>query len=130
MGVHCVIFHGHRSNSTKGGIETAPKLQGAKFKHHQSGHKICDKLGEAFMEYLQDEYDPVVDTDNEGDKVSGHKGEKAKMEKNSLGALVLPPYNSLKLPWQKDVIQQIVHEAYGELSNEPHLTGRTDGMSQ
>ncbi|KIK72353.1 hypothetical protein PAXRUDRAFT_180838 [Paxillus rubicundulus Ve08.2h10] len=57
MGVHCVIFHGHHSNSTKGGIEvgtseTVPKLQGGKFKHHQSHHKICDKLGEAFMEYL------------------------------------------------------------------------------
>ncbi|KIK73499.1 hypothetical protein PAXRUDRAFT_178259 [Paxillus rubicundulus Ve08.2h10] len=106
MGVHCVIFHDHRSNSTEGGIEvgiseTAPKLQGAKLKHHQSGHKICDKLGEAFMEYLRDEY---VDTDNEGDKVSGHKGEKAKMENNSLRALILPPYSSLKLPGQKDAI--------------------------
>ncbi|KIK73822.1 hypothetical protein PAXRUDRAFT_20470 [Paxillus rubicundulus Ve08.2h10] len=133
MGVHCVIFHGHHSNSTKGGIEiriseTSHKLQGAKFKHHQSGHKNCDKLGEAFMEYLRDEY--AVDTDDEGDKVSGHKGEKAKMEKNSLGALALPPYSSLKLPGQKDIIRQIVHEAYGELSNEPHLCGRTDGMFQ
>ncbi|KIK71772.1 hypothetical protein PAXRUDRAFT_22854 [Paxillus rubicundulus Ve08.2h10] len=69
------------------------------------------------MEYLWDEFDPAVDVDDEDDKVSGHKGEKAKIEKDSLGALILPPYSSLKLPRQKDAIQQIMHEAYGKPSN-------------
>ncbi|KIK80216.1 hypothetical protein PAXRUDRAFT_15908 [Paxillus rubicundulus Ve08.2h10] len=58
------------------------------------------------MEYLQDEFNPVLNADDEDDKVSGHKGEKAKMEKDSLGALILPPYSSLKLPGQKDAIRE------------------------
>ncbi|KIK73928.1 hypothetical protein PAXRUDRAFT_20372 [Paxillus rubicundulus Ve08.2h10] len=57
------------------------------------------------MEYLQDEFDPVLNADDEDDKVSGHKGEKDKMEKDSIGTLVLSPYSSLKLPGQKDAIQ-------------------------
>ncbi|KIK77958.1 hypothetical protein PAXRUDRAFT_17154 [Paxillus rubicundulus Ve08.2h10] len=125
MGVHCVIFHGHHSNSMDKGIEvgiseTAPKLQTLEFKQHQFGHKICDRLGEAFMEYLQDEFNPVLNADDEDDKVSGHKGEKVEMEKDSLGALILPPYSSLKLPGQKDAIQQIMHEAYIKYTNNQH----------
>ncbi|KIK77310.1 hypothetical protein PAXRUDRAFT_167298 [Paxillus rubicundulus Ve08.2h10] len=104
MGIHCMIFHGHCSNSMDKGIWTAPKLQTSKFKQHWSGHKVCDRLGEDFMEYLQDEFNPVLNADDEDDEVSQHKGEKAKMEKVSLGTLVLPPYNSLKLPGQKDAI--------------------------
>ncbi|KIK76345.1 hypothetical protein PAXRUDRAFT_18283 [Paxillus rubicundulus Ve08.2h10] len=50
------------------------------------------------MEYLWDQFDPVLNADNEDNKVSGHKGEKAKVEKDSLGALIPPPYSSLKLP--------------------------------
>ncbi|KIK72198.1 hypothetical protein PAXRUDRAFT_22274 [Paxillus rubicundulus Ve08.2h10] len=135
MGVHCVIFHGHRSNSMDEGIEvgiseTAHKLQTSKFKQHQSGQKVCDRLGEAFMEYLQDEFDPVLNADDEDDKVSGHKGEKDKMEKDSIGTLVLSPYSSLKLPGQKDAIQQIMHEAYSKPSIEPlPITWRTKRAS-
>ncbi|KIK75926.1 hypothetical protein PAXRUDRAFT_18567 [Paxillus rubicundulus Ve08.2h10] len=72
------------------------------------------------MKYLWDEFDPAVDVDDEDDKVGGHKGEKAKMEKDSLGALILPPYSSLKLPGQKDAIQQIMHEAYVKHTNNLH----------
>ncbi|KIK72276.1 hypothetical protein PAXRUDRAFT_22175 [Paxillus rubicundulus Ve08.2h10] len=56
------------------------------------------------MEYLRDGFDPVVDADDEDDKVGGCKGEKVKMGKDTLAALVLPPYSSLKLPGQKDAI--------------------------
>ncbi|KIK78012.1 hypothetical protein PAXRUDRAFT_165129 [Paxillus rubicundulus Ve08.2h10] len=110
MGIHCVKFHGHCSKSIDEGIEvgiseTAPKLQTLKFKQHWSGHKICDRLGEAFLEYLRDEFSEYpFSTSDDDDKVSRHKGEKAKIEKYSLGALVLPPYSSLKLPGQKDAI--------------------------
>ncbi|KIK75532.1 hypothetical protein PAXRUDRAFT_109167, partial [Paxillus rubicundulus Ve08.2h10] len=113
MGVHCMIFHGHHSNSMDEGIEvgtseTAPKLQTLKFKQHQSGCKVCDRL------------DPVLNADDEDDKVSRHKGEKAKMEKDSLGALILPPYSSSSLPGQKDAIQQIIHKAYIKYTNNLH----------
>ncbi|KIK75110.1 hypothetical protein PAXRUDRAFT_19274 [Paxillus rubicundulus Ve08.2h10] len=101
-------------------LETAPKLQTLNFKQHRSGCKVCDRLGEAFMEYLWDEFDPVINADDEDDKVSRHKGEKAKMEKDSLGTLILPPYSSLKLPGQKDAIQQTMHEAYIKYTNNPH----------
>ncbi|KIK92466.1 hypothetical protein PAXRUDRAFT_13220 [Paxillus rubicundulus Ve08.2h10] len=88
MGVYFMIFHGHHSNSMDKGIdvgisETAPKLQTSKVKQHKSGHKVYDRLGEAFMEYLWDEFD------DEDDKFSKHKGEKAK---NSIDTLVFPPY--------------------------------------
>ncbi|KIK73370.1 hypothetical protein PAXRUDRAFT_178624 [Paxillus rubicundulus Ve08.2h10] len=58
----------------------------------------------------------------------GCKGEKVKMEKDPIGALVLPPYSSLKLPGQKDAMRQIMHEAYGKHSIEYcPIAGRTDG---
>ncbi|KIK72289.1 hypothetical protein PAXRUDRAFT_118983, partial [Paxillus rubicundulus Ve08.2h10] len=110
---------------------TALKLQTSKFKQHWSGRKVCDRLGEAFMEYLQDEFDEYpFSTNDEDDKVSGHKGEKAKMEKDSFGALILPPYSSLKLPGQKDAIRQIMHETYSKPSIEPlSITPRTKRAS-
>ncbi|KIK77987.1 hypothetical protein PAXRUDRAFT_17139 [Paxillus rubicundulus Ve08.2h10] len=85
-------------------LETAPKLQTLKFKQHWSGHKVCDRMGKDFMKYLWDEFNPVLNADDEDDMLSRHKGEKAKMEKDSLSTLVLPPYSSLKLPGQKDAI--------------------------
>ncbi|KIJ12242.1 hypothetical protein PAXINDRAFT_14866 [Paxillus involutus ATCC 200175] len=123
MGVHCVIFHGHRS--VEGGVEvgtseTAPKQQGVKFKQHLSGCKNCDTLSEAFMAYLQDEFDPELATDEEEDCVGSKKGEKVVLKKSETGDLILPDCGALKLPGQKDTIRQIVNEAYVKYTNNCH----------
>ncbi|KIJ15713.1 hypothetical protein PAXINDRAFT_11305 [Paxillus involutus ATCC 200175] len=111
MGVHCVIFHGHRS--VDGGVEvgiseTAPKQQGVKFKQHLSGRKNCNKL------------DPELSTNEEEDGISGDKGEKVVLKKSEAGDLILPDHGSLKLPGQKDVIRQIMNEAYMKYTNNHH----------
>ncbi|KAF9218178.1 hypothetical protein BS17DRAFT_770864, partial [Gyrodon lividus] len=98
-----------------------PKQQGVKFKQHLSGHKNCDKLGEAFVIYLRDlvsdhfpaiSLNPEPSANEEEEGISSSKGEKVDLKKSEAGYLILPDCSTLKLPGQKDVIRQIMNEAY------------------
>ncbi|KIK72607.1 hypothetical protein PAXRUDRAFT_180342 [Paxillus rubicundulus Ve08.2h10] len=137
MGIHCVIFHGHCSNSMDKGIEVGIHQSSSRTSLAEKfvmgwvklSWNICG-MNLVSIHFLQVQQRETDSSDDEDDKVSGHKGERAKMEKDSLGALVLPPYSSLKLPGQKDAIQKIMHESYSKPSIEPlPITPRTKRAS-
>ncbi|KIJ06622.1 hypothetical protein PAXINDRAFT_158677 [Paxillus involutus ATCC 200175] len=120
MGVHCVIYHGHQSNSSSGGVElgvteTMPKQQKDKFIKGR-GKKLSSKLSISLLEYLHCKYDSRKEEDDEDeDDRLNDDSERATLKVNRDGALVLPSLITLKLPNQKDAIRQIVHKAYSRV---------------